>query len=137
MTKEQIQQAAKAAGKQYRETHLSQYNSRYQEHGENDYAKGFEAGVTSPEAKAYHGQGWVSVDIEPEKEGKYLCCKETILFPNDNPRYDYFVCEYSFFKNSKGDLIRKDQDGIKGVWLRRGPNPTHWQPPPSHPNTEK
>lgn len=66
MTKE-IEQAAKAAGKQYRETHLSQYNSRYQEHGENDYAKGFEAGVTSPVAKAYHeAQGWVSVEDEKQ-----------------------------------------------------------------------
>ncbi len=54
MTKEQIEQAAKAAGKKYRETHLLQYNSRYQEHGENDFAKGFEQGATSPEAAAYH-----------------------------------------------------------------------------------
>lgn len=65
MTKE-IEQAAKAAGKKYRETHLLQYNSRYQEHGENDFAKGFEQGATSPEAAAYHGQGWVSVEEQKQ-----------------------------------------------------------------------
>lgn len=128
MTKEQIEQAAKAAGKQYRETHLSQYNSRYQEHGENDYAKGFEAGVTSPEAKAYHGQGWVELDEKLPDDGEsvwFYTPKFKKVLPGHFVKQDSFNRENVFISSDGGyyeSLI------VSHYMINRFPSP---------PNTEK
>lgn len=49
-----VTSVAKDAGKKYREEELFVYNNRYQEHGENDFTKGFIAGYNYAKSKLKH-----------------------------------------------------------------------------------
>jgi len=77
--------------------------------------------------KEQDNNGWISVEKEPEKEGRYLVSRFG----------DQFVRKFLFNRwRSTNELVGKDEDGISGSWVDRnncGVIIDFWMPLPTPP----